>query len=1139
MNRRRSRTLIEQVLRLPWRAPALAILLTSNASGQTYIFGRADFPTGIGPESAIVADFNGDGKPDLAAVNSGANTVSILLGKGDGTFAPRTDVATGRLPVSVVAGDFNGDGKLDLAVANSYDQTLSILLGNGDGTFQLGVVLATRNPPNRVIIGDFNGDGKLDLATVNTTDVTGTPNNSVSIFLGHGDGTFAPAIEYPMDGATFSIAAGDFNRDGKLDLAVGNPGLMVVSVLLGNGDGTFQAPVNYGSGTGNFVSSFLIARDLNGDGKLDLANCGGGYVSILLGNGDGTFQPHVDYPVAGSDDGWLTADDFNGDGKLDLAVSNGYGGGPPVPTVSILLGKGDGTFQPSVDYHTGAQPYSVASADLNSDGRTDLVMATAANSIAVLIGKGDGTFSTSTDYVAGSVPMSVTAGDFNGDGKPDLAVANRADNTVSVFLAKGDGTFQPAVSYAAGPSPRAVIAADLNGDTRDDLVLADESCTIIFPPCPTSGGSVSVLVANADGTFQPAVTYAINGYPVSVAAGDFNGDGKIDLLVANGNSPGTFSVLLGKGDGTFLSPVDYATVQNPQAVTVGDFNGDGKLDVAVAGGGFSGSISVFIGNGDGTFQSQINYSVGQEPISIVAADLNHDGRLDLAVSNNFDSTVSVLLGNGDGTFQTQTIYNPGHLTLTALALGDFNGDGNPDLAVANDFDNTITLLLGKGDGTFPTMLDYEYSATGTSFGLAAADFRGEGAPDIAVGNFGGGAGNSLSVLLNSSIAALFPGKLSFPIQTIGLSSSSQSVQLSNPGAAPLTIGGLTTTGDFSETNNCGSALAVGANCSIEVTFVPTAAGVRTGTVPIIDDAFPNPQAILLTGTGTGPAIHLSSLTLTFPAQPVSTTSAAQTVNLSNPGDSALMIASIAISGDFAQTNNCANTIAISASCSINVTFLPSTAGSRNGILTITDNVPGSPHTVPLAGTGTDFSIGPAASSPLSATVSAGGTATYTLSIAPAGGLTGTVSFACSGTPSEASCSLSPTSVTLNGSSPASSTVTVTTTASSLSWMRGVRGLPRDRFTSLPPQLWCLALFVAWGCGAIFIPRKGRLRRGAILTITAFLLLGMMSISCGGGNSPPVHNAGTPPGTYSLTVTATLGLGSVTVQHEVKLTLTVN
>src|SRR5258708_807194 len=303
-------------------------MFASKTEAQTYVFGRADFPTGIGPESAIVSDFNRDGKADVVVVNSGDNTVSILLGKGDGTFASRRDFATGKFPLAVVAADFNGDRKLDLAVANNFDRTVSILLGNGDGTFQTGPILVTRNPPQGVISGDFNGDGKLDIATVNSTVVTGTANNSVSILLGQGDGTFSPAIEYPMDGGTFSIAAGDFNRDGKPDLAVGNPGLAAVSVLLGNGDGTFQPPVNYGSGTGNNVASFLITRDFNGYGNLDLATCGGGNGSLFIGNGEGTFQSFVGYPFGGFDAARVSGRASHGDGHLNPYVSQGCPCGP-------------------------------------------------------------------------------------------------------------------------------------------------------------------------------------------------------------------------------------------------------------------------------------------------------------------------------------------------------------------------------------------------------------------------------------------------------------------------------------------------------------------------------------------------------------------------------------------------------------------------------------------------------------------------------------------------------------------------------------------------------------------------------------------------------------------------------------------
>ena len=455
--------------------------------------------------------------------------------------------------------------------------------------------------------------------------------------------------------------------------------------------------------------------------------------------------------------------------------------------------------------------------------------------------------------------MSVTAGDFNGDGKLDLAVANRGDDTVSVFLANGGGAFQPAVSYAGGPSPRAIIAADLNGDKGDDLIVADESCTQIVPPCPATG-SISILISNVDGTFKAAVPYAVNGYPLSVAAGDFNGDGKTDVVVANGNSPGTVSVFLGNGDGTLRSPVDYATATNPVAVTVGDFNGDGKLDLAVAGaeGGLPGTVSILLGKGDGTFQRHVDYTTGQGAIAIVGADLNHDGKLDLAVSNDSDSTVSVLLGNGDGTFQAQKLSYPGHPGTTALAVGDFNADGNLDLAVANSFDNTITLLLGKGDGTFPTLLDYEYSAStfSTSYGFTAADLTGDGSLDLAVGNFEGGAGNSISVLLNTPVIGLFPTALSFGKQVLG-TSQVESIALRNPGTAPLQFTGVTVSGaqaaDFVPDDTCPPQVPTASGCAVSVTFSPKAAGTRSATVVISDSAPGGSQFISVTGAATLPA----------------------------------------------------------------------------------------------------------------------------------------------------------------------------------------------------------------------------------------------------------------------------------------------
>jgi hypothetical protein len=327
-------------------------------------------------------------------------------------------------PWSVATADFNGDGKLDLAVPNEGLNQLYVLLGNGDGTFSSPVIYATGDGPQFLVTGDFNSDGKLDLAVGNVGDHT------VSILLGNGDGTFQPHMDFPAGSGGDVVTVGDVNGDGKLDIVVTNYAGSTVSVLLGNGDGTFQPPVSYPTGAN---PNWTAIGDFNGDGKLDLAtsNSSGNTVSILLGNGDGTFQSHMDYP-AGQGPACVVAADFNGDGKLDLAIANNIIPGQ----VNILLGNGDGTFQSPVSYPAGNGAINLTAADLNGDGSLDLIVANAAdNSVSILLGNGNGTFQQQTQYATGMQPRQVAVGDFNADGRLDAAVANIAGGSgASVLL---------------------------------------------------------------------------------------------------------------------------------------------------------------------------------------------------------------------------------------------------------------------------------------------------------------------------------------------------------------------------------------------------------------------------------------------------------------------------------------------------------------------------------------------------------------------------------------------------------------------------------------------------------------------------------------------------------------------------------
>jgi hypothetical protein len=399
-----------------------------------------------------------------------------------------------------------------------------------------------------IAVGDVNGDGIPDLVVAtescNSSSCSGA---AVSVLLGNGDGSFQPAVSYDLGGLFAKVVLADVNGDGKRDIVAAAEFCLPLggrsscaSVLLGNGDGTFQPAVTYSSG--GFLAASVAVADVNGDGKPDIVvanNCSAytfpnydcnagaqGIIGVLLGNGDGTFQPAVTYSPGGySTAGYfpsaIAIADVNGDGKPDLIVTNQFGPSDGDGSVGVLLGNGNGTFQPVVTYDSGGPgPDSVAVADVNGDGRPDLLVVGVW--LEVLLGNGDGTFQPAVTYDSGG-GNSIAVADLNADGKLDVAVGNggggvefNGDGTIDVLLGNGDGTFQPAVTYdSGGYGTGSVVAADVNGDGKTDIVTATQS--VIPGPDGNRDGLASVLLNNTGSTVFQTTTLLLSSLNPSLA----------------------------------------------------------------------------------------------------------------------------------------------------------------------------------------------------------------------------------------------------------------------------------------------------------------------------------------------------------------------------------------------------------------------------------------------------------------------------------------------------------------------------------------------------------------------------------------------------------------------------------------------
>jgi len=690
----------------------VCLLVPGSVLGSGFPALLPKFPVGPTPAGVGAGDFNGDGKLDLVFVNQADRTITVVLGRGNGTFGAPITSTTSVPPAGpgpVFVGDFNGDHKLDIAFDASG---ISVALGNGDGTFGPTVNYSVPGSGGMKGVADVNGDGKLDLVysyEMSLTDFT-------AVFLGNGDGSFQPLRS--STGA-FGCTLADLNGDGRADLVGG------FGVQFANSDGTFQT-VQAVPG----LQGCPAIADFNGDGKLDLVGPALHGLNVLFGNGDGTFQAPVTYHLGQDMDNFVVGD-FNGDGKPDLFVNEGLLIG------AILLNTGKGRF-PTVANYEFSNFTEFVVADFNRDGRSDVVAVGFQSAFAeiAVAGPGGSLPLPRGYFVHGETATSVTTGDFNGDGHVDLAVAcatlgGPQVGVLNVLRGKGNGTFgAPAASVVGGHGTQFVTAADLNHDGKLDLVFG-------------SGDAISIRLGSGDGSFQKAVNYPAHGVTEIVVA-DFDGDGIPDLAV-NSTRPNQFfnfpgQILLGNGDGTFRIGADLPN--DIGSLVAADLNHDGKQDLAIS--LRTGGVGIMLGNGDGTFQSVLALRKGQGE-SLVVADFNGDGNLDVAGVGSTPSAAvaSVYLGNGDGTLQiAKNKWIHGGVSSLGAATADFNGDGNPDLAVTLG-SGVVAVLFGDGTGGFQPP---SFHPGGFANGIpVVADFDGNGTPDLV---FPDSVENTVSVLLN-------------------------------------------------------------------------------------------------------------------------------------------------------------------------------------------------------------------------------------------------------------------------------------------------------------------------------------------------------------------------------------------------------
>jgi len=1152
-----------------------------------------ELPAGI--SFLASGDLNGDGIADLVysvpppAGTSGHFSIGIALGSRSGfTLASTYQIALG----NVVLADLNGDGKPDIIGSTTTGATAELvtMLNNGDGTFASPVVtqVVTNNGTWPLLcspaVGDFDGDGNADV-------IVSDQNGHFYFFHGNGDGKLSAGSGFQSNiFGGYQLTAADFNKDGKLDLLLACPMCASVSVALGNGDGTFKAPVVL-KGQYNYTP---FVGDFNGDGVLDIATLGvvadqgGDYgystANIFIGNGDGTFQLANSYTYPGLAEELLGVTDLNGDGNLDLIVQDANG-------FSVAFGQGKANFGAFTTYSAPTWGTSAVLGDFDGDGFADIIGQVQSQAYK-LKGLPGGKFDAAGALVASNQMNSINplngiaTADLNGDGRPDLVALTTIGlaNVTFVFLSNGDGTFTATSDTISPPSlslpTNQLFLADFDGDHIPDA---------LYVP---GGAYANVLFrhGNGDGTFGAPVMgpYVYHGAP-GASVGDLTGNGILDLV---GEQDAPVSVWLGNGNGGFgsgtayYSSVAYGNAFNSKTV-IADINNDGVKDVlATADSG----IVVFLGTGDGAgtlSATSVAYPGGE----FTVADVNADGKLDLIALPTSGTGFNVYLGDGTGNFGSPTTIATS-LAYSHITTADLNLDGIPDVILSG---TVVAVMYGDGKGGFgPEQIFLAGTVPQTAL---VGDWNMDGAPDIAVANTTGASpsSNSITLFLNcagdatSLAASLNPAQYGQPVTLSATVSPTVVCAMTPAGTVTLLVDGVQTfqgaltNGSYStplgavaagshsiigayagdgnflpgkfaplslkviqaQTTTAIAASAnpatFGSSLQLSVSVQPAFSGTPSGSVSVFDGSqtiatqsldgdgkAQIPLAALSQGTHALSVRYAGDTNFRGSSSAALTESVLYpvTVSLSSSAPSALVGTAVTFTANISSSyGEPSGTVSfLDGNQSLGVATLSGSSATLH-VPALTEGVHNVKVSYPgggafISGSGalsqaiTDFTIAAPVSS---LSLAPGESSPLTVNIAPMSGFTGAVALSCTGAPALATCIVSPFTLQVKGAS--SALITVTTT--------GPNAAPHQAAARSMQTNFLFSLMSVFG---LVITIRSPRRSWMLCLVVAAAVL---ALSACGGTKPA-----TPPGTTPLTVTASTTSGTVTVVHSLTLTLNV-